>query len=193
MHIKTLPWLSIIATLILHVYLPSAQAGYVLTKSTLESCGTSGGLTTDTCDQRLVVLYSVANGQNNTDTIQLMIDEVEGDEEGQISNADVTLQIQKTPIYFQYPTAYHKTYNYQAWELVAYGTTDTDGVFTYFNDNPLNFQVSILPLISNLLQETSPFCPIRDHCFDNLVRNDIDSKFVRRQRRLRFPELWLRN
>jgi len=144
---KVLPMVSAAVTAVLLVSVVSVgHAGYILSKCTLETCSSTDGLSTDYCDSRLSVLYSVVSGQNNTDAIQLMFDGVENDDDGvsssaaAIENKELTVTIQKTPIYFQYPTTYDETYNYQAYELVAYGTTDSDGSFSYFNDNPLNFE-----------------------------------------------------
>lgn len=133
----------LVAALGLAVGAQVASGGSVLSSSTLESCTTtSGGLTANFCDTRLAVLYSVVSGQNDTDAIQVMLNEVQRSDQptAAISSHDLRVTIRKTPIYFQYPTTYDRTYNYQAYELVAYGTTDSDGTFTYFNDNPLNFQ-----------------------------------------------------
>ena len=127
----------------LTVGVPVASGGNVLSSSTLESCTTtSSGLTANFCDTRLAILYSVVSGQNDTDAIELMLNEVQQDDQpvAAIASHELVITIRKTPIYFQYPTTYDRTYNYQAYELVGYGTTESDGTFTYFNDNPLDFQ-----------------------------------------------------
>lgn len=88
--------------------------------SIIEACSTTDGLTDDICDERLVFEYAVEGGQNRTDVIQVMIDSVVTDASQDsdllvtsIENQEVSIQIRRTPIYFQYPTTYHQTYNYQ--------------------------------------------------------------------------------
>ena len=121
MTMSIIKWV-VIAAAAAVVFTPLCRAGYVLSSSTLETCTSSdGGLSRNFCEQRLAVLYSVTSGQNNTDAINLMIDNVavaDGDDDSSavrqtISNSELSITIHKTPIYFQYATTYHETYNYQ--------------------------------------------------------------------------------
>jgi hypothetical protein len=147
---------------------PLAQAGNVLSTSSLQTCSTTDGLKATFCDTRLSILYSVVSGQDNTDAIRLMVDGVSSSDSSSttaIGNQELSITLRKTPIYFQYPTTYFKTYNYQAYELVAYGTSTASGTFTYFNDNPFNLQ----PLNSCVDSDTST-SPSCGYAVDGYVR-----------------------
>ena len=80
--------------------------------------------------------------QRHTDAINLIIDKVtpnkDSDSGQTIENKQISLKFEKTPVYFRYPTTYFRTYNYQPYEIISYGTTDSQGTFAPFNLNPLN-------------------------------------------------------
>ena len=86
----------------------TASAGTILSKSSLETCvgSSSAGLSAADCAKKLVVTYAVPTGQNATDSLELVISSVEDASSGQQLFADkaVRLVINKTPIYFYYPT-----------------------------------------------------------------------------------------
>lgn len=110
----------------------------LLTKSRIETCDTDG-LSRNSCTQKLVILYDVKNGQKHTDSINLIVDKVENAPGGSssIENKHISLVFDKTPVYFRYPTTYFRSYNYQPYEILSYGTSDGEGTFTPFNINPL--------------------------------------------------------
>lgn len=87
----------------------ASSTGTVLAKSNLETCtgsSSGSGLASSDCALKLVVTYAVPTGQNATDALELVISSVEDSSSGQQLFADkqVTLVINKTPIYFYYPT-----------------------------------------------------------------------------------------
>eukprot|EP00750_Incisomonas_marina_P009609 INCI16055.4.p1 GENE.INCI16055.4~~INCI16055.4.p1 ORF type:complete len:823 (-),score=120.06 INCI16055.4:196-2664(-) len=129
------------ASALLFVVDVASSTGTVLAKSNLETCtssSSSSGLASSDCALKLVVTYAVPTGQNATDALELVISSVEDSSSGQQLFADkqVTLVINKTPIYFYYPTTYVKTVNYQPFEQLSYGSTNFFGSYTAFNDNP---------------------------------------------------------
>lgn len=122
-------------------------AGTVLSKSDLETCTTSssdGGLSSSDCSLKLVVTYAVPTGQNATDSLELVISTVEDADSGDNLFADkaISIVINKTPIYFYYPTNYAQTVNYDAFEQVSYGSTSFEGSYTAFNDNPFSGSIN---------------------------------------------------
>ena len=97
------------ASALLFVVDVASSTGTVLAKSNLETCtssSSSSGLASSDCALKLVVTYAVPTGQNATDALELVISSVEDSSSGQQLFADkqVTLVINKTPIYFYYPT-----------------------------------------------------------------------------------------
>lgn len=123
-----------------------ARAGTVLSKSSLETCSAAPGtgLTASDCNTKLVVTYAVPTGQNATDSLELVLSTVDDASSGEQLFADghVSIVINKTPIYFYYPTSYVQTVNYQPFEKLSYGSTDVAGVYTAFNDNPFNGDIN---------------------------------------------------